>query len=98
VDVVSDFYFWIDHILFYCAVVLRVWAVIDCAIRKPAAFTAVNKLTKLAWLSILIISGALGSLFFQYAPDQLIPSISVVIALVYLCDVRPAVREVSGGR
>ncbi len=92
-ELVDDVYPWIDLVLFVVAVALRVWAIVDCAVRKSNAFPAVNKLTKLAWLSILIVSGGLGSLSWFGGPLNLISSASVVVALVYLCDVRPAVRE-----
>ena len=93
---VHDFYFWIDWVLYWCLVGLRVWAIVDCATRKAAAFPAVDKLTKPAWLAITIIGGGLGSLFVG-SPLNIISLISLVAALVYLTDVRPAVREVSGG-
>jgi hypothetical protein len=64
-------------------------------VRKAAAFPAANKLTKPAWLAILIVGGVLGSLFSY--PLNLLSLASVVAAVVYLADVRPAVREVSGG-
>ena len=45
-DTVSELYYWTNHVLFYALIALRVWAFVDCVIRKPAAFTAVDKLTK----------------------------------------------------
>jgi hypothetical protein len=86
---------WVDRVLFWGLVVLRAWAVADCAVRKAAAFPAANKLTKPAWLAILIVGGVLGSVFSY--PLNLLSLASVVAAVVYLADVRPAVREVSGG-
>ena len=97
-DLVDDVYLWIDRILYAGAVALYLWAFIDCIFRKARAFPAVNKLTKVAWLAILVAAGALGY-FFGYDPaGNLIGSVAVVAALVYLCDVRPAVREISGGK
>jgi hypothetical protein len=93
---IHDFYFWIDRVLFWGLVAVRAWAVVDCFTRKAAAFPAVDKLTKPAWLAITIIGGAIGSLFL-YQPVNIISLVSLVAALVYLTDVRPAVREVSGG-
>lgn len=92
----NDIKLWIDVVLFWGCVALRFWAIVDCATRKAAAFPAVDKLTKPAWLAITIIGGALGSLFI-YQPLNIISLVSLVAALVYLTDVRPAVREVSGG-
>ena len=96
--ILNDLYFWTDTVLFWGLVALRAWAIVDCVTRKAAAFPAVNKLTKPAWLAILIFSGLFGSfsaLGSQIGPISLI---SVIVASVYLADVRPAVREISGGR
>jgi hypothetical protein len=96
VTLVNDFYLWIDRVLFFGCVALRLWAIVDCAFRKASAFPAVNKLTKLSWLAITVISGVLGSLL-SASPLNPLALASVVVALVYLTDVRPAVRQVSGG-
>jgi hypothetical protein len=98
VHVLDDLYYWTDQILFWGLVALRAWAVVDCATRKAAAFPAVDKLTKPAWLAILIFSGLFGSLGVLGSPIGPISLISVIVASVYLADVRPAVREISGGR
>jgi hypothetical protein len=95
VSTLNHLYFWTDQILFWGLVALRVWAIADCATRKAAAFPAVDKLTKPAWLAILIVSGFFGSYFSQ--PIGIISLISVIVSSVYLADVRPAVREISGG-
>ena len=95
-DVVDSLYSWTNYVLFYGLMALRVWAVVDCATRKAAAFPAVGKLTKPAWLAILVLSGVIGQ--FAGAPYLPLSLVSTVVAAVYLADVRPAVREVSGGR
>jgi hypothetical protein len=92
---VHDLYFWTDQILFWGLVALRAWAVLDCVTRKAAAFPAADKLTKPAWLAILVFSGLIGT--FLGSPAGIISLISVVVSAVYLADVRPAVREISGG-
>jgi hypothetical protein len=93
VDVVDKLYYWTDYVLYWALIVLRVWALLDCATRKAAAFPAVDKLTKPAWLLILVVSGLLGT--FASPPLWPISLISVVVSAVYLADVRPAVREIS---
>jgi hypothetical protein len=98
VRVLDHLYYWTDMVLFWGLVALRAWAVIDCATRKAAAFPAVNKLTKPAWLAILVFSGLFGSLNVLGSQIGPISLISVIVAAVYLADVRPAVREISGGR
>lgn len=100
-DVVDELYFWTNHGLYYALIAIRLWALIDCLTRRSAAFTAVDKLTKPAWVAILLFGGLLGTVFsapYTGAVVQIIPLVSVVAAAVYLVDVRPAVRAVSGGR
>ena len=94
-DLVNELYTWTDLVLFWGLIVLRVWALVDCLTRKRAAFPAVDKLTKPAWAAML----AAALLFAYIAPQPTGPIslISTVVAAVYLADVRPAVREISGG-
>lgn len=101
-QIVDQLYLWTDRVLWLGLVLLRVWALVDCLTRKAAAFPAVNKLTKPAWAAILLVSGALGTLLGPWtAPSgvlSIFSLISAVLCAVYLADVRPAVREISGGR
>jgi len=56
----------------------------------------VDKLTKPAWLGILALSLVFGTFA---GPVTWPPSlISAVITVVYLADVRPAVRDITSGR
>ena len=52
----------------------------------------------MAWLAILAVLGRARLLLGADPVSNILGSVMVVAALVYLCDVRPAVREVSGGR
>ena len=92
---VDNLYYWTDQILWWGLVLLRVWAFLDCVVRKSAAFPAADKLTKPSWLLILAAAGLLGT--FTGPPLWPISLISAVAAAVYLADVRPAVREISSG-
>jgi hypothetical protein len=94
-DIVGQLYYWTNTVLFWALVALRAWAFCDCLIRKLAAFPAVNKLTKPAWLAILLVAGLFGS-FLSPSPVGPISLISAIVATVYLADVRPAVREIGG--
>ena len=93
--VVYQLYYYTDRILFFGLLALQLWAIVDCLTRKVAAFPAVDKLTKPAWLAML----ALGTLFsaLSFSPLGIFSLISAVVTAVYLADVRPAVREISGG-
>ncbi len=101
-SIVDQLYLWTDRLLFAGLVALRIWALVDCLTRKAAAFPAVDKLTKPAWSAILLIAGGLGTLLGQPNGPSSVLSIfslgSVVVAAVYLADVRPAVRGISNGR
>ena len=98
---VDQLYTWTQQIIFWSLVALRVWALADCVTRKAAAFPAVDKLSKPAWVAILVLSGVLGTLLgpptTPYSAVSVFSLISAGIAAVYLADVRPAVREISSG-
>lgn len=72
------------------------WALIDCVTRPTQAFVAAGKLTKPVWLAIT--AGAL-LLLWAFGPFGLLGLglASIVAAIVYLVDVRPALREAQGG-
>lgn len=91
---VDDLYTWTNGVLYYGLILLRLWALLDCVVRKSAAFPAADKLTKPSWLLILVVAGLLGT-FASFSPLYPISLISAVVAAVYLADVRPAVREIS---
>jgi uncharacterized membrane protein YfcA len=73
---------------------LHVWALIDCVSRPTNAFPAAGKLTKPAWLAITAIALLLGFISGTFGIFGLA---AIVASIVYLVDVRPAVREVQGG-
>lgn len=101
-QIVDSLYYWTDHVLWGGLIALRVWALVDCLTRKAAAFPAVDKLTKPAWVAILLIAGLLGTFFgnpnYPSTVLGIFSLVSAVVAAVYLADVRPAVREISDGR
>jgi Protein of unknown function (DUF2516) len=81
-------------LLLFC-LALQVWALGDCLIRKTAAFPAAGKLTKPAWVLLTAFSVVISALIRH--PINFLTLAFLVVSLVYLTDVRPAVREVSGG-
>lgn len=81
--------------VFLLCMALRVWALGDCLVRKTAAFPAAGKLSKLAWVLLNAFSVVIGALIKD--PINFLTLAFLVVSLVYLADVRPAVREVSGG-
>ena len=75
------------------ALVLKIWALADAVYRPAPAYVAAGKLTKLAWVAILAVAVLLTGGDFL----GLLGLVAVVAAIVYLVDVRPAVRGVRPG-
>lgn len=75
-------------------IALTAWALVDAAIRPAAAYPAAGKLTKPAWLGITAVA-ALIALFTTAL--GLFGIVAAVASIVYLTDVRPAVRELGSG-
>lgn len=73
---------------------LQVWALVDCVSRKAAAFSAAGKLTKPTWVLMTVL--ALIVVVLLRDVTNLVSYIAIIISSVYLADVRPAVREISG--
>ena len=96
-DVVNQLYWYTDEVLRWGLIALRAWAFFDCLMRKSAAFPAVDKLTKPAWLGITGGACALLLLNLVVPGSMLFYLIGLVAVLVYLVDVKPAVTEVQRG-
>ena len=75
------------------AFALKVWALVDAVTRPTEAFTATGKLNKVAWVAILAAAVLLGG----FDVLGLFGLVGLVAAIVYLVDVRPAVRELRRG-
>ena len=77
-------------LLTYFVLGLKIFALADALIRPAAAYVAMGKLTKPAWLAILGLSVLLGLVTGLFG---LLGIVTIVAAVVYLVDVRPAVRS-----
>ncbi|MDP9821839.1 DUF2516 family protein [Nocardioides massiliensis] len=75
---------------------VKAWAFIDAVSHRAEAFPAADKLTKQAWL--LITGIFLAAHMIMWSPLGLINIVGTVAAFVYLLDVRPALRQVTGRR
>jgi len=82
------------EVLFWAALALTVWAFVDALIRPSNGYVAAGKLTKPAWAAITGIAVAVvyffGAMSFLGLP-------AIIAAVVYLVDVRPAVRGLRRG-
>jgi len=72
----------------------QAWAFLDAVSRRPDAFVAADKMTKGAWTIILGVALVAHMIFWN--PASILNLIGIVAALVYLADVRPALRALTG--
>ena len=84
----------INLVVFYATLALAVWAFVDAIIRPAAAFVAAGKLTKPGWMAI---TGIATLVLLWQGPLSFLGLPAVIAAVVYLVDVRPAVRGLPRG-
>ncbi|MFI7321596.1 DUF2516 family protein [Streptomyces venezuelae] len=75
-------------------IVFSGFALIDAAIRREDAYRAADKKTKPFWLIILGLAFVVNLLFPILS---FLPIIGLVATIVYMVDVRPAIRQITGG-
>ncbi len=73
---------------------LSLWALVDALVRPATGFVAAGKLTKPGWVAITALAALL--LYWQ-GPMSFLGLPAVIAAIVYLVDVRPAVRGLRRG-
>ena len=81
-------------VLTWAALGLTAWAFVDALIRPAAGFVAAGKLTKPAWAAITGLSIAVT---YFFGPISFLGLPAIIAAVVYLVDVRPAVRGLRRG-
>jgi hypothetical protein len=95
---------WVALGFLVITVVAEALAFAHCVTRRADAFPVVGRLTKSSWVLMTLgslIFTLLTTVSFLYGGGlitSLIAVVAIVIALVYLLDVRPAIREVTEGR
>ena len=83
-------------ILGVAALAVEIFALVDALRQRTDAFPAAGKLTKPIWSGILGVAVIIGFIMVL-SPLNIFGLIAFVAAGVYLADVRPAVRQISGG-
>jgi EamA domain-containing membrane protein RarD len=82
-------------VLGLAALATQAWAFVDALLNRPDAFVAAGKRTKTFWLVVTGVATAVGFVFFGN-PFNIFSLVAIVAALIYLTDVRPALRAVGG--
>lgn len=72
---------------------LLAFGAIDTFARPAEAFVAAGKQTKPLWLVVLLVGSAL---VFFFGPLSIFGAAAAVAAIVYVVDVRPALRQLGG--
>ena len=80
--------------LWYGTVALGLWAFVDALVRPAAGYVAAGKLTKPGWAAI---TGLALLVIFWIGPMSFLGLPAVIAAVVYLVDVRHAVRGLRRG-
>ena len=81
-------------VLYWGVLALAVWAFVDALVRPAGGFVAAGKLTKPGWAAI---TGLAALILFWQGPMSFLGLPAVVAAIVYLVDVRPAVKGLRRG-
>lgn len=90
----AEFESWVFAALRFGALALTAWAFFDALVRPAAGYVAAGKLTKPAWAAITGVSIAV---VFLFGPMSFLGLPAIIAAVVYLVDVRPAVRGLRRG-
>ncbi len=85
---------WLLFALYVAAQALTVWAFVDALVRPAGGFVATGKLTKPGWAAI---TGIAALVIFWFGPMSFLGLPAIVATVVYLVDVRPAVRGLRRG-
>lgn len=72
----------------------QAWAFVDALTHRPDAYVAGGKLTKQAWLIILGL--ALVAHMLIWSPFSIFNLVGAVATIVYMVDVRPTLRSLTG--
>jgi hypothetical protein len=91
---ITGTFFNVLHLLLLALALFKVYAFVDAAIRPGPAYTAAGKLTKIAWLAFLGLAAAFDLMWGS--ATSILTILGTVAAIVYMVDVRPAVRQYSG--
>ncbi|KQS73633.1 DUF2516 family protein [Modestobacter sp. Leaf380] len=81
-------------VITYAVLALGAWAVVDALIRPADGYVAAGKLSKPAWVAITVIATLAA---FYLGPISFLGLPAIIAIIVYLVDVRPALRGLQQG-
>jgi hypothetical protein len=84
----------IFEVLYWGTLALVAWAFVDSLVRPATSYVAAGKLTKPAWAAI---TGLAVAILFYFTPMSFLGLPAIIAGVVYLVDVRPALRGLHRG-
>jgi hypothetical protein len=88
----------LDVAIFLATLVVALWAFVHCLLQRSDAFPAIGTIPKGAWLAIIGVATVLAALMYPgFGFVNIFGLIAVAAACIYLLDVRPALRDATGG-
>ncbi|MGL4177399.1 MAG: DUF2516 family protein [Dermatophilaceae bacterium] len=90
----ADTQLWVVRALSAAALLVEVYALVDCLRRRADAFVAAGKRTKNFWLLVTGVAVLVG--FVALGGVGFLAIIAIIAAGVYLADVKPALDQVTG--
>jgi hypothetical protein len=94
--VITDRFFDVLYLLRVALLCFKIFVFVDAAIRPGRAYEAAGKLTKVAWLLILGIAAVYDAMWGSFT--GFITIVGAAAAIIYMVDVRPAVRQINPKR
>lgn len=94
---VYDIEFYLTLAILVVMLVIEIVAFVNCITQRADAFPVVGSLSKATWLAILGGSTLLSVLCIQFGSSVYLAFLLVTPALIYLLDVRPALRDAING-
>jgi hypothetical protein len=91
---ITSSFFTVLNLLLFALFCFKLFVFVDAAIRPARAYEAAGKLTKVAWLLILGIAA-----FYDFKWGSFVSFLTIIgaaAAIIYMVDVRPALRQLSG--
>lgn len=93
---ITSTFFSVLNLLLLALTCFKIYAFVDAAIRPSSAYLAANKLTKVAWLLFLGIAAFYDLMWGGVT--QILTIAGTAAAIIYMVDVRPAVRQYSSSK
>jgi len=89
--------FWVLYAIWIAGMPVGAFAFLHALVQRADAYTAADRMTKLAWS--LITGGSFAGLFLFHPQDStfILWMAALVAVLVYIVDVRPKLNEVQRG-